>query len=156
MAQWKTVVTPLLMHQWSYCSLALSHWYQYTINYLLQNRPLFPDLPLGTRSKCGWQWYWDMMSQTLSIIIRVVNSRTLGWLEAKNCLGCWITVAHGGRVYYFHRPCVDLTHIPLDKMASISQTSSSDAFSWMKSFRYCLKFQWCRFLTVKLKINQHW
>ena len=27
----------------------------------------------------------------------------------------------------------DLTHPPLDKMAAISQTVSSDAFSWMNS-----------------------
>ena len=35
-----------------------------------------------------------------------------------------------------------LTHLPLDKMASISQMTSSNTFSWMKSFvlRFSLKF----------------
>ena len=34
-----------------------------------------------------------------------------------------------------------LTHLPLGKMAAISQTIFSDAFSWMKSFVFWLKFQ---------------
>ena len=33
-----------------------------------------------------------------------------------------------------------ITHLPLDKMAAISQTIFSDTFSWMKSFVYWLKF----------------
>ena len=32
----------------------------------------------------------------------------------------------------------------------------SDAFSWMKSFVFWLKFHWCLFLRVKLTISQHW
>ena len=41
-----------------------------------------------------------------------------------------------------------LTHLPLDKMAVISQTLFPDAFSWMKSFVFWLKFQWSLFLRV--------
>ena len=38
-----------------------------------------------------------------------------------------------------------LTHLPVDKMAAISQTLISDAFSWMKSFVFWLQFQhWFR------------
>ena len=33
-----------------------------------------------------------------------------------------------------------LIHLPLDKMAAISQTMFSDAFSWMKSFVVWLQF----------------
>ena len=43
--------------------------------------------------------------------------------------------------------CV-LTHLPLDKMAAISQTIFSDAFSWMTSFVLWLKFHWSVFLMV--------
>ena len=46
-----------------------------------------------------------------------------------------------------------LTHLPLDKMATISQTMFSDAFSWMKSFVLRLKFL---FVRVQLTITQHW
>ena len=32
-----------------------------------------------------------------------------------------------------------LTHIPLDKMASISQTAFPNAFSWMKNFEFLIE-----------------
>ena len=47
-----------------------------------------------------------------------------------------------------------LNHLPLDKMATISQTIFSDAFFWMKSF--VLEFHWSSFLRVQLTLNQHW
>ena len=49
-----------------------------------------------------------------------------------------------------------LTHLPLNKMASISQTIFSNAFSWMKSFVFWFKFHWNLFLRVQLTIIQHW
>ena len=39
---------------------------------------------------------------------------------------------------------------PLDKMAAISQTMFSGAFSWMKSFVFWLKFHWNVLLRVQL------
>ena len=48
-----------------------------------------------------------------------------------------------------------LTHLPLDKMAAISQTMFSDAFSWMKSFVFRLKFHLSLFVRVQLTITQH-
>ena len=35
-----------------------------------------------------------------------------------------------------------LTHLPRDKMAAISQTMFSDAFSWVKTFALWLIFHW--------------
>ena len=48
-----------------------------------------------------------------------------------------------------------LTHLALDKMATILQTTFSDAFSWMKSFVLWLKFHWSLFVRVQLTITQH-
>ena len=48
-----------------------------------------------------------------------------------------------------------LTHLPLHKMATISQMRFSDAFSWMKSCIFWLKFYWSLFLRVQLTITQH-
>ena len=45
---------------------------------------------------------------------------------------------------------------PLDKMAAISQTIFSDAFSWMKNFEFWLKFHWSLFPRAQLTISQHW
>ena len=55
-----------------------------------------------------------------------------------------------------HAPYCIFTHLPLDKMAAISQRTFSNAFSWMKRFVYRFKFQWSLFLRVLLTIIQHW
>ena len=41
-----------------------------------------------------------------------------------------------------------LTHLTLDKMATISQRTCSNAFSWMKIFEFQVKFHWNIFLWV--------
>ena len=49
-----------------------------------------------------------------------------------------------------------LTHWGRDKMAAISQTTLSNAFSWMKVLGFRLNFHWSLFLRVQLTIFQHW
>ena len=49
-----------------------------------------------------------------------------------------------------------LTHWGRDKLDAISQTTFSNAFSWMKLFEYQLKFHWSLFLRAQLTIPQHW
>ena len=49
-----------------------------------------------------------------------------------------------------------LTHWGRDKMAAISQTMFSNAFSWMKMCECCLSFHWSLFLRVQLTIFHHW
>ena len=49
-----------------------------------------------------------------------------------------------------------LTHLSLDKMAAISQTVFSNAFTWMKMYELRLKFHWSLFLRVQMGITQHW
>ena len=49
-----------------------------------------------------------------------------------------------------------LTHLPLNKMAAILQTTYSSAFSWMKMLEVRLKLYWNLFLMVKLTISQCW
>ena len=45
-----------------------------------------------------------------------------------------------------------LTHWGRDKMAAISQTILSNAFSWMKILEFRLKFHWSLFLRVQLTV----
>ena len=49
-----------------------------------------------------------------------------------------------------------LTHLSMDKMAVISQTIFSYAFSWMKNFALWFKFLYSLFARVQLTITQHW
>ena len=43
-----------------------------------------------------------------------------------------------------------------DKMAGVSQTTLSNAFSWMKMLEFRLRFHWSLFLRVQLTIFHHW
>ena len=52
-----------------------------------------------------------------------------------------------------HTNTFQLTHLPMDIMAAISQTIFSDAFLWMKSFVIWLKFHWSLFVRVQFTIN---
>ena len=49
-----------------------------------------------------------------------------------------------------------VTHWGQDKMAAIFQTTFSNAFSWMKMFKFWLRFHWSLFPRVQLTIFQHW
>ena len=49
-----------------------------------------------------------------------------------------------------------LTHWGREKMAAVSQTTLSKAFSWMKILEFRFKFHWSLFLRVQLTIFQHW
>ena len=64
----------------------------------------------------------------------------------------WVTA--GVRTWY--QQMTSLTHCGRDKMDAISQTTFSNAFSWMKMFEYRLKFHWSLFLRVQLTMSQHW
>ena len=50
---------------------------------------------------------------------------------------------------------LDLTHWGRDKMDATSQTTLSNAFSWMKLLEFWLKIHWSLFLRVQLTILQH-
>ena len=51
---------------------------------------------------------------------------------------------------------VQLTHWGREKMDAISQTTLSNAFSWMKMHEFRLRFHWSLFLKFELTIFQHW
>ena len=49
-----------------------------------------------------------------------------------------------------------LTHWGRDKMAAVTQTKFSNAFSWIQMYELSLKFHWSLFLRFQLTIFQHW
>ena len=51
---------------------------------------------------------------------------------------------------------VHLTHWGRDKMAAIFQTTLSNGFSWMKMFKFRLRFHWSLLPRVQLTIFQCW
>ena len=54
-----------------------------------------------------------------------------------------------------HMNSIELTHRGRDNMAAISQTTLSNAFSYMKMSYFRLKFHWSLFVRVQLTIIQH-
>ena len=77
----------------------------------------------------------------------------------------WYDIMHGiwkkiiltkicGNVYNYtcnRSLCKPLTHLPLDKMAAISQTTFSNAFSWIKIYEFRLKLHWSLLIRVQWK-----
>ena len=64
----------------------------------------------------------------------------------QGCQGCQIT-RMSNYCNIHARPL--LTHWGWDKIATISQTTLSNAFSWMKMLEFWLKFHWSLFLRVQ-------
>ena len=68
----------------------------------------------------------------------------------------WCNSSMYGQSIYRSRLGTQFTYLTLDKMATISQTIISDAFLWMKSFVFRLKFHLSLFLGIQLTTTQHW
>ena len=49
----------------------------------------------------------------------------------------------------------NLTHWGRDKMAAVFQTTFSNAFSWMKMYKFRIRFHWSLFPRDQLTIFQH-
>ena len=89
------------------------------------------------------------------LIIIVSPTMTTKWLDLPYCVYVYSHITD----QYQHietKFLVLLTHLPLNKMAAISQTTFSNAFSWIKSFVFWFKFHWSLFLMVELTIFRHW
>ena len=65
------------------------------------------------------------------------------WMTT-SVLNPWWSLSPTQKTFYMEMEVLQyspLTHLPLDKMAAISQTISSDAFLWIKSLVFWSKFQ---------------
>ena len=73
--------------------------------------------------------------------------------EVSDCV--WI-LYEGLTFSYECKYMYELTHWGRDQMASISQTTHSNAFSWMKMCEFRLRLHWCLSTGLELTIFQHW
>ena len=82
------------------------------------------------------------------------------WTGNIACVVCtlWLpwTIQRAKHICVIPSMSVWLTHWGRDKMASISQTTLSNAFSWMKMLEFRFKFHSSLFLRVQFTIFQHW
>ena len=69
----------------------------------------------------------------------------------------WICNVHVTLYLVYHYLSVPrLSHWCRDKMAVIFQTTSLNAFSWMKMYELRLRFHWSLFLSVELTLFHQW
>ena len=61
-----------------------------------------------------------------------------------------------GKIYGGPFWLVILTNWGRDKMAAIFQTTFSNAFYWIKMFKFRLRFHWSLFPRVQLTMFHHW
>ena len=70
---------------------------------------------------------------------------------------CWTVVKMSSvKWWQFCLSLNVLTHWDWDKMATVSQLTFSNAFSWMKMYEFLSKFQWNLFRIIQLTIFQCW
>ena len=81
--------------------------------------------------------------------------RTVRQIPRANALGIWLPVSHAPSCIGQKPPPSPGCWGP-NKMAAISQMTFSKAFSWMKMFKFRLKFHLSSFLRVQMTIFQHW
>ena len=92
---------------------------------------------LSTHNKCGNCPVWELTHR--SYCIKDVNHFVQKWHNS-------IAIDMKMPVCFVNRQYAALTHLTLDKMAGISQTTFSDAFSRMKMLEFRLQFDWNFFL----------
>ena len=114
------------------------------------------------------QEYVKHILPALIPIFRIKEPVQVSWKQLYSSCVCFLPLGLFSQEYC-HQACPSIclsfclplcnllfTHLPLDKMAAVSQTIFSDAFSWMKSFEFWIKFHWNLFLMVKFTLIQHW
>ena len=135
---------------------------------------------------CSWNFCKRcIFSRTCIHSLHIPERLFYSWSSSRVALPCSIPRLHIPTVYFIHdlnrglrclehtsdcKPCcgenhdkVDrihqsniLTYLGRDKMAAIFQATLLNEFSWMKMYKFRLRFHWSLFPMVQLTIFQHW
>ena len=138
--------------------------------YRFTQKVFFKGIPLTLVFQVYLTWshqtFWKMMSNPWKIDQNHGKSYMSAlWLQMACTVSFVVICRSSFRFYVFFGHPLEMlgnevtkgiNSSPLDKMAAISQTTFSSAFSWMKILIFWLKFDWSLFLRVHLTITQHW
>ena len=157
----------------TYCELALWNKQQWnytgnTIN-LIQEKGIWKcadilqkvNFWLRIRKISICRWYMNYKYMNLYVVTLLNVKGRYGYIIQMHLACLKITMKHPKNVDVekYRLPTVSsqsLTYWSRDKMAAVSQTTLSNAFSWMKMLKFRLRFHWSLFLRLQLTINQHW
>ena len=140
---WCCKQTVLLM-----AAMVLTHWGRVTHIYVGNLTIIGSDngLSPGRRQAIIWINAGILLigplGKNLSEILIEIHAFSFKKMHLKTSSGKWPPSCLGLNV---------LTH----KIAAISQTTFSNAFSWMKMYEFRLRFHWSLFLRFQLTIFQH-
>ena len=146
----KKVVNPLLTH-WSYNFLALTH------QSYLKNENSFAcktAVALGIHfCTCHvfdgiltCPLHWCHSHQTMLHVTMLASDGVMLEQLAEKC------PSNPSYAELFDNTVKSLTHWGRDKMDTILQPTFSNAFSWIKTYKFRLRFHWSLFLRVQLTI----
>ena len=99
-------------------------------------------LTVPGRTPPSWVRNW-----TVHHVLPAGTANRVGWLNQRVCV-CRATTAQ--------KVSKKFTHWGWDKMTINFLTTISNAFSWMKIYKFLLRFHWSLFPRVHLTICQHW
>ena len=103
----------------------------------------------------------EFLKSEVTLLIRMLLhgiERPIYWIQSISLLlVAWQCMEPGhlkppGNIHYW----LVLSHWGWDKMVAISQTTFSNAFSWLKMYWFQLKFHWRLSPMVQVTIFQHW
>ena len=103
---------------------------------------------------------------SLYVVSPIISQFPLEYSQQTSCdspvnrSGCFLWVQSIISILPFQLLCCihhhASTHWGWDKMATISQTTFSNTFSWMKIYKFRFEFHWHLFLIIQLTISQLW
>ena len=128
-------------HTMTWFVLEISWWFQMQSWYLISNNEYNVNLSL-----------WTLKPENLQLhksYFRKWSSVKQFWVPAHLM---WTLT----RIRWLRHTEGKLIHWGRDNMAVISQTTFSNAFSWMKIYEFWLIFHWSLFPRGQLTIFQHW
>ena len=142
-----TVTTKLYSYAWIHVTTTRDPWKTNTCIHSCGKSPTAPVTDIGIWDTAQGQYTWC----AVIVIWWYLFSRGLDWITKGSCENSdrgasetsFYTCQSATEEYqraWSHRLLGKLTHLPRDKMAAISQTIFSDAFSWMKGFIFWLNW----------------
>ena len=138
---------------------------------LTRSYDVFFDLRLNNRlSKQSWGWLFETPSCSLwhhchdfaNTIFKCIFLRVVCRMLISNFAGvCSRGFSYQWAIFVWwkglvHRCVTRLKLVNTLRPRQMSQTTFSNAFSWMKMFEFRLKFHWSLFPRVQLKVFQQW
>ena len=108
-----------------------------------------PSTPVCLHNKCH-------VDRKLLLIYDITVQNYITHREGSEVLPSNRAYHPGGHYWDYYLGALSLTHWGRDKMAAVSQTTLSNAFSWMKIHQFRLIYHGSLFLWVELTIFQHW